>query len=276
MRKLHSFIIWVCCLSLLLGCDSPCPVEDPNTQQFGLFLGLNAEDIQKMSGYDLVVLEGQEFSAADIAQLHAAGQEVYSYLNIGSVEEYRSYYHRYHHLALGVYENWDDERWIDVSAPSWQSFLVDTLASEFVSKGIDGFFLDNADVYYEYPQESIYQGLLSIIKHLGKHNKPMMLNGGDTFMLRALEEDRGAQLLQAIHQETVFTSIDFDKETYGKQNAEDKAYYQEYIETCAAAGMRIYLTEYGASATLQEEIKKYCHQHGFLYYIAPTLDLTGY
>lgn len=267
----------MCCLALgLAACDEPELTNDPNTKQFGLFLGLNDEDINKMKDYKLVVLEGQEFSAEHIAQLHEAGQRVYSYLNIGSVEEYRSYFKRYQHLAMGVYENWEDERWVNVAEPTWQRFIADTLAAALVEKGVDGFFLDNADVYYEFPQENIYQGLLAITKSLAKYDKVLMVNGGDNFVLRLLEETKGEQIIQAVNQETVFTSINFEKETYGRQNAEDKNYYQEYIETCAEKGLDVYLTEYGADDDLQKEIEAYCTRHGFLYYIAPTLELTGY
>ncbi|MBO7234002.1 MAG: endo alpha-1,4 polygalactosaminidase [Paludibacteraceae bacterium] len=280
MNKIKKITICIsCACTILLGmgaCGEPDVVDDPNNRTFGLFLGLNAEDAHKMEGYDLLILEGQEFSAEDIRMLHNAGQQVYSYLNIGAVEEYRDYYSRYKHLALGVYENWEDERWVNVADPEWQKFMIDTLAANLIEKGVDGFFLDNADVYYEFPQETIYQGLIAITKGLGKYNKTLMINGGDQFVLRLLDESKGKKIIQAVNQETVFTSIDFEKETYGRQTEEDRLYYQEYIETCADKGLSIFLTEYGASAALQKEIEDYCRQHGFLYYIAPTLELTGY
>lgn len=276
-RNLFVRFCSACLLLLAMGaCGDHDISVDPNDRKFGLFLGLNAEDAHKMQGYELVVLEGQEFSAEDIRMLHDAGQRVYSYLNIGSVEEYRDYFQRYKHLALGVYENWEDERWVNVADPLWQKFMIDTLAADLIEKGIDGFFLDNADVYYEFPQEAIYQGLIAITKGLGKYNKTLMINGGDQFVLRLLDEPNGNKIIQAVNQETVFTAINFEKETYGRQNPEDKDYYQEYIETCAEKGLNVYLTEYGANADLQKEIKTYCTQHGFLYYIAPTLELTGY
>ncbi len=50
------------------------------------------------------------FSKKDIRKLHAGGTKVYSYLNIGSIENFRSYYKTYEHLAIGDYENWEEEK----------------------------------------------------------------------------------------------------------------------------------------------------------------------
>ena len=84
-------------------------------------------------------------------------KEIYSYLNIGSIEDFRSYYDEYSAFTLGEYENWDEEKWIDVSNKEWQEFIskrVDVLSQ----KGIDGFFIDNTDVFYVYPSDVIISG----------------------------------------------------------------------------------------------------------------------
>ena len=47
--------------------------------------------------------------------------KVYTYLNVGSLEDFRDYYKEYEHLTIGAYENWDEEKWIDVSDKDWQS-----------------------------------------------------------------------------------------------------------------------------------------------------------
>ena len=210
---------------------------------YGVFLGLNPEDMARLSGYDLVVIDAAYYTAEQIAQMHDAGQTVYTYLNIGSVERFREYYDEYESLTLGVYEDWPDERWVDVSQPEWQSFIVDTLATSFAKKGVDGFFLDNADVYYVYPGEEIYQGLVDILSGLGEYGLPLVINGGDTFITRLMEEDR-IGLIDGVNQESVFTSIDFNGGTFGPQNAEDHVYYIEYLSLCRNAGLNVWLLEY--------------------------------
>ena len=61
------------------------------------------------------MIDAQYFSKKDIRKLHADGTKVYSYLNIGSVENFRPYYKTYEHLAIGDYENWEEEKWINVA-----------------------------------------------------------------------------------------------------------------------------------------------------------------
>lgn len=66
---------------------------------------------------------------------------MYGCLNIGAVEEYREYYGRFERLTLGVYEDWPDERWVDVSDAEWQTFLIQELAPKYAALGLDGFSL---------------------------------------------------------------------------------------------------------------------------------------
>lgn len=91
---------------------------------------------------------------------------MYGYLNIGAVEEYREYYGRFERLTLGVYEDWPDERWVDVSDAEWQTFLIQELAPKYAALGLDGFFLDNADVYYHFETDEIFYVLCNILRGL--------------------------------------------------------------------------------------------------------------
>ena len=46
-----------------------------------------------------------------------------TYLNIGSIENFREYYTTYAELAIGEYEHWEEEQWVDVANPDWQKFI---------------------------------------------------------------------------------------------------------------------------------------------------------
>lgn len=261
-------------VSVLLASETPSPTIDGATS-YGVFLGLDPEDMARLSGYGLVVIDAEYYTAEQIAQLHAAGQTVYTYLNIGSVENFRDYYEVYEPLTLGVYEDWPDERWVDVSQPEWQRFVVDTLAASLAEKGVDGFFIDNADVYYVYPREEIYAGLVETLSGLKAYGLPLVINGGDTFV-SALMEDGQIGLVDGVNQESVFTSIDFDQGTFGTQDAENHAYYLEYLSLCRDAGLNVYLLEYATDpAAVETQIAAYCGENGFLYYISDDLELDG-
>ena len=242
---------------------------------YGVFLGRNGDETDGLEAYQTVVIEPEAFSGAQIAALHDAGCTVYGYLNVGAVEEYRDYYGRFADLSLGVYEDWPDERWVDVSDPAWQAFLTQELAPAYLALGLDGFFLDNADVYYHFQTDEIYDGLCAILRGLRAAcpGRTLLINGGDVFVTRCVGEGCASALFDGVDQETVFTAIDFDTETFHAQEAEETAYFKAYLQTVRAAGLRGYLLEYGADDALAAQIDAYCAEYGFVWYNAASLAL---
>src|SRR5574344_445076 len=83
------------------GCSSS--IEE-NT--YGVFLGLDHYE-NRLSSYKEIVIDVAEWSSSDIQKLKNNGQTIYSYLSIGSLENYRDYYADFKSHVLGPYENWD-------------------------------------------------------------------------------------------------------------------------------------------------------------------------
>ena len=90
---------------------------------YGVFLNADASSLERFKKYDLIVIDAQYFTKKDIESLHQNGTKVYTYLNIGSVENFREYYKTYEKFTIGKYEHWDEEKWVDVSVPAWQKFI---------------------------------------------------------------------------------------------------------------------------------------------------------
>ena len=159
MRKTKLFIKKICVLILILSTAllSACSASTSDSaEKYIVLLGEDPEITEKLSDIDLLVIDAEYFSQNDIARLRENGiREIYSYINIGSIESFRSYDTDFEKYTLGAYENWPEEKWIDVSAPEWQA-CTSSRVDSLVQKGVDGFFVDNTDVYYNYPQESIY------------------------------------------------------------------------------------------------------------------------
>lgn len=252
--------------------DNICP-NPASKAQYGVFLGINQQEAYKLDDYKLVVIDPSQFQAEAVEKLHKKGKIVYGYLNIGAIENYRPYYEDFQNLTLGVYENWTDEMWIDTTSAQWQNHIVKVLANKYADMGIDGFFLDNADVYYHYPADDIFQGLVRILKGLKAYNLPLIINGGDSFVSKTIEDGTAKELFDGINQETVFTSIDFKHKSYGKQTKSETLYFQEYLSRAKAAGLSVYLLEYGADLSLANEIDEYCRENGFQWYNAEGLEL---
>ena len=253
-------------------------IKDSNTSTFeendyGVFLNADASSLKQLKNYDLIVIDAQYFTKSDIELLHQNGTKVYTYLNIGSIENFREYYTSYEKLTIGRYEHWDEEKWVDVADPDWQKFM-EQLSQELFEKGVDGFFIDNCDVYYYAPRESIFEGLTAILQNIMTFDKAVIINGGDTYVTE-YRERYGAidHIMTGVNQESVWSAIDFDKGTFYEQTKETRDYYCNYLEACQADGMDVYLLEYTTDKKLIQKIKKYCNEHDFHFYVSNSLEL---
>ena len=240
---------------------------------YGVFLNADASSLERFKRYDLIVIDAQYFTKKDIESLHQNGTKVYTYLNIGSVENFREYYKTYEKFTIGKYEHWDEEKWVDVSVPAWQKF-IEQLSKKLFEKGVDGFFIDNCDVYYYAPRKSIFEGLTAILQHIMTLKKAVIINGGDTYVTE-YRERYGAvdHIMTGVNQESVWSGIDFDKGTFNEQTRETREYYSKYLEACKADGMEVYLLEYTTDEKLIQKIKKYCKEKNFHFYISNSLEL---
>lgn len=266
-----SFIILVTLLLTMSGCMKA--AKNDSSQDYGVFLSLDPASMDKIAGYRNVVIDAQYFSKKDIGYLKAQGCTVYSYINIGSIENFRKYYDTYSGLALGHYENWEEEQWMDVSSADWQKFLV-SLEEELLDKGIDGFFVDNCDVYYEYPADNIFKGITTILEHLMEYDKPVIVNGGDTYVMKFRDCYGSLKgIMTGVNQESVWSKIDFDTGKFSAQAKKDRNYFQDYIEACKSDGLDVYLLEYTTDNALKQKIEKYCTKKQFHYYISDSIEL---
>lgn len=241
---------------------------------YGVFLSCDSTQMARFSDYQTIVIDAEYFTQTDIAALKTSGHTVYTYLNVGSLENFRPYYNRFVDETLAVYQNWENERWIDVSDAGWQTFLTDTLAADDLQKGVDGFFIDNCDVYYLYPTDAIFDGLTAVLRKLKATGAAVIINGGDAYVTEYAARYGSIQdMMSGVNQESVFSRINFDRGTFGKATKDDHAYFTAYVEQVAALGGKVYLLEYTKDKKLMKEIDAYCQQKGFDYYVSDSIEL---
>ena len=259
-------------------------------EDYGVFLGISmssdtggegltsddkeTDQLLFLAKYKTVILSPGSFTKKDLQYLHRAGTKAYAYINVGALEEYDPEYLQFKKLALAPYENWKDESWVDVSDTDWQNYITEKIAKEIVELGFDGFFLDNFDVYYLFPEEKIYRGLDAVLGGLQKYKMPIILNGGDSYVSRAIEENATDLLFQGVNQEDVFTAYHFDTNTSSLQDSDTRSYYQDYLEKAKDAGLSVYILEYMANKELSKEVSSYCKEKHFQWYNAPDIFLT--
>ena len=245
---------------------------------YGVYIGLDDyKALKKVSAKDdIIVIEGQSFTSGQIKKLKSGGKRVYSYIDVGSLETYRPYYKKFKKLILDSYENWPDEYWIDVSDRSWQKYIAGKIAGNLVKKGVDGFFVDNCDVYYVYGEsDAMYKGLLNIVKKLDKYDVDVIINGGDVFVTRLINEKK-AGFIDGVNQECVFSRItDYENDVFKSQTKEEKKYFKSYLSKVKKNGLDVYLLEYTRNESIKKKIKSYCSSNGFRYYISSKVSLDG-
>lgn len=257
-------------LCILCGCAA-----SESRSEYGIFIGVDPDDLpEDMKDYDIIVIDAQNFTRGQIQKFKNNGQKVYSYINAGSIEKTRSYYGKYADLKLDPYENWDEEYWVDVSSEKWQDFISYDISQKLLDKDIDGFFVDNIDIYYQYPRPEIYNGLCNILNNLMDYDKPVIVNGGDVFVSEYISRNGNIKdILTGINQETVFSKINFDQETFEKNDEDTIEYFKKYIAECKSNGLDVYITEYTTDKKLIRQIKDYCKENGFHYYISDSIQL---
>lgn len=276
MRLLNSLlkkscgVIMIMALCILCGCAA-----SESRSEYGIFIGVDPDDLpEDMKDYDIIVIDAQDFTRGQIQKFKNNGQKVYSYINAGSIEKTRSYYGKYADLTLDPYENWDEEYWVDVSSEKWQDFISYDLSQKLLDKDIDGFFVDNIDIYYQYTRPEIYNGLCNILNNLMDYDKPVIVNGGDVFVSEYISRNGNIKdILTGINQETVFSKINFDQEKFEKNDEDTIEYFKKYVEECKSNGLDVYITEYTTDKKLIRQIKDYCKENGFHYYISDSIQL---
>lgn len=232
---------------------------------------------------DLAVVdtEGNEKAVRNAV---SRGVYVYGYLNVGAVENGRSYYENFHCIRLAKYSGWAGEYWINPTDKEWQEHCI-SLAKQIKATGAIGLYLDNTDIYYMCLQgfkeektkmlrsapsaQAVYNALSNIILKINALGLIVMPNGGDTFVRKFITAH--PKVIPTINQEGVFF-----EELNKKNKSSDTQYYKDY---CKWAQKRISgkvrIIEYTSSKTEQAKIKAYCIAHGWDVYFSKHKELRG-
>lgn len=203
-RPLAALTVVLLCCSLLTGCGSGAATPDaspPITAAAGRGFPLTTPWVSfygpagQMGGLDKAASTFRifnidadpgtgNFTPEQITQLKAGGKNrVISYLNLGSMESFRTYWTQAPTdfvsgkantaAHLGPYAGYPDETWMDLSSPDYQHLIVDYVAPRLVAQGVDGFYLDNLELVEHGPQDkngpcssACRQGGLDLVRRL--------------------------------------------------------------------------------------------------------------
>ena len=243
--------------------------EEDGIPAYKVCLTTKAKPVSGASG--LLAIEPEDYTAKEVQALKSAGYTVLAYLSVGSVDERRSYYKQLEPYTLRRLDDWEHERYLDVCEPAVQDWLINQ-GMKFLNAGYDGLWIDNIDVYEEYPSDAAYKGITRILQALYPHGY-IMINGGLKYVTEAISKN--ARIAHGVTQEEVFSRItDYDPPgKFAAQKSSQSVEYQKYIARVLGAGMGAFLLEYTTDKSLKTKIMDYCRAIGAGYYISSNVDL---
>lgn len=257
---------------VLLGFPA-CSNRNDNPE-YVVLIGEDSEHLDSFPCADVLVIDGEYFTDKDVSYLKNKGvKTIYSYLNIGSIEKFRDCYEDYCQFALDEYENWPDEKWIDVSQEEWRDYII-LKGNELLEKGFDGFFVDNVDVYDMFQSKEMYDGIVTILTQLTSSNMDVIINGGDIFVQEYIASgEQSGRIFDGVNQEDVYTNYNFDEKRFEINTKENKEYYQKYLEVLLQKGYDVYVLEYADKKEIQNKAIEYAGDNSFIVYVADNIDL---
>jgi hypothetical protein len=247
------------------------PPEAPRS--FALALGLDADDpdvAQRLTAYDLVVVDGTDTAPATVAELRAAGTTVLGYLSVGTLEPGRPWFREAQRNGwlLERWERWN-EWYADLRAPGLQE-LLRGVAADVLAAGFDGLFLDNTDLPEVHPEQAAaMQALVRALDDLVGPRRLLFAQNGDP------QGSGLAQHLDGWNREDVTFTFDAEADGYVPIDAADQADAIEQLRALGDAGLVVTTTDYlaGTDQMLIDEAAAVACGAGALPFVAD-IDLT--
>src|SRR5581483_6307649 len=177
-----------------------------------------------------------------IATLRRAGKIVLGYLDVGTIEPYRSWYHLLKPYRLAYWPDWG-EWYARVSAPGYRQAIAGAIAPALLGKGFDGLFLDNTDMIEAYPGQTA--GMRRLVRALAG-----LVHGRGRFLFAQNGEDTIGPLVSQYdgwNREDVSATYDFARRRYVMQSRSDVRAAQAALRRLAAAGLLVLATDYTAA-----------------------------
>lgn len=153
-----------------------------------------ARGLKKTNKACIVVIEPEDFNREQVSDLKKKGYNVLGYLNVGAIEDTRSYYNQLKPYRIQKngkpyqLDDWPHEWWIDIRRTRVRDFLVNR-AKEIKKLGCDGFWCDNIDIYEYNKSDAMFEAITSILRRLKALNGYVMLNGGYKYLQEYMNKE---------------------------------------------------------------------------------------
>ena len=124
--------------------------------------------------------------------------------------------------------------------------------------------------------DEIFDGVTNILKGFKNLNTYVIINGGDAYVTEYVKRNSELDsIMDAENQETIFSKINWDDETFTSNESSETTYFKEYVEMVSSYGKDVYLLEYTTDSKLISRIDDYCSEKGYTYYASDKLELLA-
>lgn len=179
-------------------------------KSFAVYYGTNRAFAEKLSEFDLAIVQPNTVSFRQLQALKAKGVRVVAYLSIGEAEG--SMVGLPKSWVLGTNPDWGSKR-MDANQSGWRE-TVFKWAKDILDIGFDGLFLDTVDTVDVFPKTK--GGMIGIIQGLRQRFPDAVLVQNRGFAVLP----QTAPLVDAVMFEDFSTLYDFRTESYNRRHGD--------------------------------------------------------
>jgi hypothetical protein len=209
---------------------------------------LDGDIAARYRGYDLVIVDGQSATPAQVATLRAGGAVVLAYLSVGTIEPFRPWYRRLKPYRLPDKFVEFGEYYARLNSRGFRRQIAGRIAPRILAKGFDGLFLDNTDMVETHGRQK--KGLVRLVAAL---SRLVDTSPGRRYLFAQNGADVIGPTLRFYdgwNREDVTWTYDFNHRDYRHQSAGDVASAQGELRRIGAEGLLTLATDYTAAGDL--------------------------
>ena len=258
-------------LALVVLLPGPAHAQSPKAPQlrgvhsFAFAIGsgdLDGAVTRRLAPFDLVVVDGEEATAAQVRSLRASGKVVLAYLSVGTIEPGRSWYRAAKPYRLPDRFEEFGEYYADTARPGYRTLVAGRVAPRMLRKGFDGLFLDNTDMTETHRSQT--RGMRLLVRRLarlahGRRGGLLFTQNGDDVIGPTLS------LYDGWNREDVTSTYDFATHRYKRVSAGDTKRAQHTMRRFRASGLLVTSSDYtraGDSASARAAVTNSCAAGG--------------
>ncbi len=175
--------------------------------------GYSMADAAEFARYDVAALEPYDYPDASFpAQIRRRGSIVLAYIDVGEVEDYRSYWPAvldHPGVRLAPNPDWPGCWYADVNDPEWRRIILEIEIPEILGRGpADGLLMDMLDTVEVYPE--LAPGMVELVRQIREWYPDLLLvpNRGFAVLADVLP------YIDAFKYEEMSSGYDFSKKRY--------------------------------------------------------------